>query len=384
MSNVLVIGTGGCGGKLADTFMSILDKKVGIKNTYGLALVNSHIDEMLLMPHSRVDVNCLAIDGNGTGGERKKAKESIVLNKSRCLNFFKERIGVVNYQSAILLCSADGGFGSGSIPTISSVLKLINKEMKVMVVSAMPKISENKLRLGNACELSKDLIELRAKNVINNVLFLDNNKMNEETTFNTQAMNTLIDSLELHGGGVDQTDMFKINTAGFYKIILPLDHHFNSVASSLDNTINNSVFVVPDELKSRENNQLIECTHLGAIFNKEYFNKEEWKSIFYASQIDKSDYAVAHPKENPNPKSMIVASGFSLPDSFLNMIKSQYVSLVNKEKNKKKADSTFTFDMDFEDDSVFETGFDNEDNNENEMSALDLREALDDDFWDNI
>ena len=170
MSNILTIGTGGCGNKLLESFLTILDNYEGLQSTYDGLFVNSNINEMSKLSHFNAQMNGLCISGNGTGRSPKKAKESIKLKRSKISNFFASRIN--NYEIVNMFSSADGGFGNGSITIISNIIRRLNPTVAINLLIAIPKISSRKASLENTLDLYEDILKLREKGIINSILFM--------------------------------------------------------------------------------------------------------------------------------------------------------------------------------------------------------------------
>lgn len=312
MSNILTIGTGGCGNKLLESFLTILDNYNGLQSTYDSLFINSNINEMSKLSHFNSSINGLCINGNGTGRNPKKAKESIRYDKSKIYNYLASRID--NYDVVNIFSSADGGFGNGSITIICNILKALKPNVDINLLIAIPKISSRKASLENTLDLYEDILKLRENSIINSILFIDNDKMVDEDTFNEKVCNLYLESIELGNGALDSNDSNLVNSAKGYKVILELSNGFRTMQSAIDNSIKLSPFVTP----SRYN-----CTHLGAVLIEEDFSKNEAINIFNPKDFDKADYG---------NKNIIVLGGCQLPNEHMNNLKKALDEIDNEDK----------------------------------------------------
>ena len=82
--NLLSIGLGGTGNKLLNVFMQLDSTKDGI-------FINSNVNEMKNLSECN-DNNRLTIRGNGTGRNRKKAKESLKKDKDKIIDYLSDKI----------------------------------------------------------------------------------------------------------------------------------------------------------------------------------------------------------------------------------------------------------------------------------------------------
>ena len=352
MSNILTIGTGGCGNKLLESFLTILDNYEGLQSTYDGLFVNSNINEMSKLSHFNAQMNGLCISGNGTGRSPKKAKESIKLKRSKISNFFASRIN--NYEVVNIFSSADGGFGNGSITIMSNIIKRLKPNIDINLLIAMPKISSRKASLENALDLYEDILKLKEKDIINSILFIDNDKMVSEDVFNEEVCRLYIESIELGNGALDSNDSKLVNSANGYKVILELNNDMRTMQKAVDNSISNSPFVTPSNFK---------CTHLGAVIVEEDFNKNEAINMFNPKDFDKTDYG---------NKNIIVLGGCQLPNEHMNNLKNALEELDNEDR--------------IDEEIVFEGRRKDNKNvsqvKEKVMTKQSLRDMLNDDFWD--
>ena len=352
MGNILTIGTGGCGNKLLESFLTALDNYDGLRSTYDGLFVNSNVNEMSKLLHFNSSINGLCINGNGTGRNPKKAKESIKFDRSKISNFFAVRIK--NYEVVNIFSSADGGFGNGSITIMSNIIKRLKPNIDINLLIAMPKISSRKASLENALDLYEDILELKEKGIINSILFIDNDKMVSEDVFNEEVCRLYIESIELGNGALDSNDSKLVNSADGYKVILELNNDMRTMQKAVDNSISNSPFVTPSSFK---------CTHLGAVIVEEDFNKNEAINMFNPKDFDKTDYG---------NKNIIVLGGCQLPNEHMNNLKNALEELDNEDR----VDEEIVFEGRRKDNrNVSQV-------KEKVMTKQSLRDMLNDDFWD--
>ena len=151
MNNTLVIGTGGCGNKLMNVFISLLNNRDELHASYDGIFVNSNKNEMEILDNCDLQRNALVINGDGTGRNASKAKKSIALDRVKVMNYFARIID--KYQSAIIMTSLDGGFGNGSIDIITKILKQLNPDIKIFLLGASAKLKSKKISLENTLSL---------------------------------------------------------------------------------------------------------------------------------------------------------------------------------------------------------------------------------------
>lgn len=353
MSNILNIGTGGAGNKLLEAFLNEIDIYEGLQSTYDGLYINSNVNEMSKLEHFSASLNGLLINGNGTGRNPIKAKESIKLEKSKISNYFANRIG--NYDIVNILSSADGGFGNGSISIITNIIRRLNKDIKINLLIAYPKTTSRKSSLENCLNLYSDILKLKNNEIINSILFIDNDKMKDENEFNKKVMKLYLESMELGSGELDSNDSKLINSASGYKQILSLDIEYkNNLQLAVDKAFNDSPFI---------NSKSYKCTHIGAILEEDCFKKEEIVDIFTARDFDKIDYG---------NKNIIVVGGCKMPTEHMNTLKN-ILQDIDDEFNLEE--DTFIFSNNSINKSVTKKS--------SEVAPKkSLRDLMDDDFWD--
>ena len=358
--NIINIGTGGCGNKLLDTFMDLLNNPDNVlQSIYDGVFVNSNINEMKRLKHYNASINGLSINGNGTGKNQDVAQESISKDRSKFINFFANKAD--NYDVASIFLAGGGGFGAGSIITLTNVLKQMNPKLAINLVVAMPSLSEGKTSIGNALKLHSKITKLRVQGVVNSYQYIDNDRMRDEDTFNRECMKSILDSYELQEGAVDISDTKVINTAGKYKVVLPLIDKFKSLVDAVDQSIDNSNFVIPSNL---------DCSYLGGIFVKGEYDKEEWKDLFKVKKWGKTDYGT---------KNMIVLGGVSSPDEYIQTLQEAYDNMKDEEID--DHEEIFEFNENTSKPQGRVNGIKNKEKEEPEVTKKSLRDMMNADFW---
>lgn len=363
MSNILMIATGGCGGKLLETGLTYIEKTVGLYNVYSGIFMNSNKEEMQILNHYNSS-NGLVIDGGGSGRNRDIAKASLIADRSKFINYILNKIGDKDF--VYIMTSGDGGFGNGTVLTISKFIRQISPHIGIGILAAMPKKNSRRKSLENACMLHEEIESAIASEnervekelaegmnpseialpYINSVQYIDNNKQaSSEDQFNKKVMKLLIDSFELRCGQVDERDMLLVNSAQGYKVILPIDDSYRKLSTATEKAIESSPFVLPDDFyKADEDGSLsllepISCSRIGATFDEDSFDKEMLNKILLATDLDKIDY-------NKEGKNLIIAGGLCFPRKHmynLNIALMELDEMVDKKKEDEKSDKRFEF-----------------------------------------
>lgn len=351
MNNTLVIGTGGCGNKLLNTFMELLAERDDIHAIYDCVFVNSNKNEMEILDYCDLQKNALTINGDGTGRNREKAKESIASDRVNVMNYFSRIID--KYQSAIIMTSCDGGFGSGSITLLTKVLKQLNPNIKIFLLGASAKLTSKRMSLENTLSLYEDVKTLLKQDILDSYLFIDNDKMKDEETFNIIAMTQFLDSLELGVEALDSNDSLLVNFAKGYKMILPLSNKEKTVKEAIDNAINDSPFVIPNKTKG---------THIYGTYNPDDFSEESILSEYVITDFDK----LVVSEDN-----FIVLNGFANPDKHMSTINTALEMLdIDDEEDEENEEFTFAKKKSKIDKKV-----------EPKNKKQRLRSLMNDDFW---
>lgn len=353
MNNTLLIGTGGCGDKLLDTFITLLNNRDNLHGSYDGVFINSNKNEMEILDNCDLQKNALTINGDGTGRNREKAKESIASDRVKVMNYFGRIID--KYQSIVIMTSCDGGFGSGSVPLICKVLKQLNPEVKIFLLGASAKLSSKKMSLDNTLSLYNDIKELKDRSFVDSYLFIDNDKMDNEEEFNKRTMSLFLDSLELGEESLDSNDSLLVNFATGYKMILPLSSKFKTVREAIDDAMTKSPFVLPSRTK---------CTHIYGTYNESDYTMQDVLQEYTITDFDKLV---------SSDNNFIVMNGFGNPDKHMATINTAYELLCNESQEEDGSEEDFVFNKN----KTESKNTKSEPKNKKQR----LRSMMDDSFW---
>ena len=391
MSRRLLIGSGGCGGKLNNTILTIMDERTGIANEYDALFMNANQTEMEKLSHYRLDKNSLLIDGQGTGKKRERGKSLISDDSSKIYNKLESRIK--NYNAVTIFLSADGGFGSSSIVTLSKMLKTLKNDMIIELAIAVPDKKSPALSLKNSCETYHDLqllmtIEKDPEKyedfmifddedyaieipLIDSFICLDNSEIEKqqidknlkasieeqeeltedeikrlldpETIFNFKAMDLYLKSIDLHSGAVDPVDVLEAHKEVGYKVILPLKDGHEAIEEAIDEAIAESPFIIPNEFEKSIDGSKISCQGIVGYLDRNCYQIEDLKNVFDCQNFVKLEYLEDYEKAE-GVGGFIVLTGVKPPTEYINTLK-QALQTMMSENQRKDVAVDFEFDM---------------------------------------
>lgn len=315
MSNILTIGTGGCGNKLLDTQLSILDKSMNIQNSHDGLFINSNRNELQCLPHYHSEFNALVINGAGTGRNKTIGKNSIKREKSKFSNYFATRIEP--YEIVNIISSMDGGFGSSSIEMLCRVLKMIKPQVNINLLMAVPKLDSSKKALENTLDTYKEIVKL--KDLIKSVTFIDNDKMEKEEEFNRKTMELFLDSFETCEGSIDSNDLARVASSNGYRIPLTFDLSSSNLVEGIKRSLSRNPFIIPSSLEMIGRTR-VTCSHLAGLVNKECLDKEDWKDGFIVTDFDKVEYG---------SNNLLVVGGLPMPVDKMTLLEVSIKDLSN-------------------------------------------------------
>lgn len=322
MNKILLIGAGGCGGRLVDA--GILQHKKSVyndsENVYSTAIINSNSREMERLDCYAGADNALAVTGGGSARNKDDARASIMKESESFTRFLYQRIKSCN--SVLILVGAAGGFGSAAAPAIANFIRSLDSEIFINMVAVMPEKTSNEKEFINASTFINDMQALlgltdktKGHPIINSYMYVNNNMMGDKgkDKFNAQIMKLVVESMELKGNvDLDQKDMLNINGAVGYKVILPLSSGLE-MKDAINYSIDHSIFYMPDELKNKDFSNPIECKSLGVTLCEEDYSLQEVNNFFKVnSGLKKVDYG------NSN---FIVSTGLLQPKGYIDELK---------------------------------------------------------------
>ena len=364
-NKILLIGAGKTGNCLLDEMLNHDKRYVGL-------MINSALGDMEKLPNFNLCQSYLIPGVNGTGRDRKIGAQYI---KDRGESIIDTIAKYKQSTVAVFFTSVDGGTGSGATPLLIKALKKPFPDKKVILVAAMPRLSENKDSLENAKGFWNDLVDLRKKGLVDSVYLIDNNKRRTFDEINKEATKALDSAFSLNsydiGGDIDQNDSMKVNTASGYNFIMELSDKYTRLEDSIDQSIKDSVFMLPTSY---------ECDYMGAVLPKGIYDISELKSKFEVYNTDYCGFS--------QNKGLIVLSGLAIPKEGIELIQIALndLEIRNSKRIKGNDDDLYV--------KVTKDKIDNEykkESLENKYSKLvssttpssdTLSEILDSDFWD--
>lgn len=268
MRRVTLVGIGECGGRLVDSAIEILRKnKIRHNNIYEPFFIDCDKKTMNLKNWNKY--NSLIVGNESSFSDRKKAIALLKNNvnfKSYIYHSFRNELN----DTICLIASSSGGFGSGSILEIAREIRKINSTSAINLIIVLPdkkNITEidikNTLRLNYEIEttLKYEQIKDYCTNLysdnqptINSVMYVDNSKKKIRKTYddyNIEVMNLVIKCYEIQKNNIDNAYVHEVNKALGYKILLQLSNNKNWI-DAIEEEVNNSPFIFPDELYNRD------------------------------------------------------------------------------------------------------------------------------------
>ena len=344
MNDLLSIGLGGCGNKLLNAFMQLDSTKDGI-------FINSNINEMKNLSECNND-NRLAIRGNGSGRNRRKAKESLKNDIDKIADYLMEKIQL--YTQFQLLCSGDGGFGSSSVGIIAKIIRISKPDALIKIVSTFPKSNSRKLSIENQLDFYNEILQLKKDGVINSIVLIDNDKMNNEEEFNRRCMSILLKSYDMTFNQIDESDLAITNFANGYTIPIEISDKGETLERAIETAVNNSPFLIPNNLK---------CSHMLGILQKEVYDKDELLEIIKVKEFDKTEYGYSN---------FVLLGGCKIPSNYFRKLEDELEILDEEDDDEEE----------FMVKSIFRNRKESEDIPKNAIAnKKQLREMLDDDFF---
>ena len=342
-NNILTIGTGGCGNKLLNCFIDILNVSE-VNNNYDNLFMNSNKNEMLPLENFDPKVNGLIVGGNGTGRNKTLGKQSIEKDKSKILNSLSRIIDI--YDAVNVIFSMDGGFGSSSIGILSYYLRQLKPDLKINLLAIAPKLDSSEEALKNTLTTYSEILKLLgftgSKNIVNGITIVDNEMMKNdvaEDEFNKEVMQLYLDSFECVDGGLDTNDQIKVANANGYRLPIVLDDRIPKLNSAIDISLNGSPFMLPSSFDNIFNgDNKILCSHLAGVLDSEVYNIDDWRNIFRVKNFDK----VVDGELN-----FLVLGGLPMPTEKIDLYK-----LALKELQDIEINHTEEFNCGFNDDEI--------------------------------
>lgn len=352
-SELLVIGCGGCGNNLIDTFMGLDPRYTGI-------FANTNMAEMETLENFDIERRCFYIpNADGTGKERKLAEKYI---KTEFPKFVEQIVKFTNQKYVIFMASLDGGTGSKSITMLSRLAKRYCPEKSINIIATFPTMNEGQKSYENTIETWNELMDLKKKGIIDSFQFIDNNKC-DERQINRVTMEELDDSFNIVGGKIDSSDLEKAQISKGYKVFLKLDGNVKDTDYAIDKAIKNSFYYMPDNF---------ECDVLLGSINVNSHNIRKIKEKFKAFDITKFS-------EVEEGDSFIILGGCEMPTEPIQLI-DECLSDIKKRKEERVVQNDLVVKTERKEKEV---AVSREAKTSSKLSSKDLKAMQNDDsFWD--
>lgn len=361
---VLILGNGMCGNRLLSKLLQKDGRYTGI-------FCNASMPDMEKLPKLDIERNVFYIpNATGTGKNPELASKYIKEEVQKLIDM------IAKYplqDTIIIIASADGGFGNGSVkPVVTAIKGAIKRgilpEKSINIVGVLPSLNEGKVAFQNTISFWNDLIYLRGKKLIDSIQFIDNNKRKTLKEINECAIEELDYALGFQADTIDETDSKRINTEKGYKFLMKLDKKYRSIDDAIDNAIKSSVFVQPSNY---------DCKYLGISVKEEDFCAEDLKNKFDTLEVPYCGY---NDEEN-----LILLSGLSLPKEPIEIIEMALKDIENKEKEKANEDEDSLFinvKKDKDENISKEKNSKSKKEVKSTVSSKELNDLFDENFWD--
>lgn len=321
-SKVLNVGIGQCGGILANE-MKLKDRR------YTNLFINSSEGDLSGLETVDMETNVfLYSGGDGSGSNREKAKKYIINDSARLHSTLQK---YSQFQFANVYYSTDGGTGSGSIVGFVSMARQALPNMIINLIGVLPNLKEDNRKLKNSLECINDLA--RIENIVNNMMFINNNKGKTYKEINDRATTDLNNLYNMIGhdeiGSIDENNLTNVIKSKGYGVILNLPTGYSNYEEAIKTAKNNSIFAIPDNLY---------CEY-GAIYvNKGLYNPSKLIEKFEA---DETIYRTYGDKFN-----MITLGGCEIPTQDIQDIQDTLKERELRKSNEKRNRGFETLNID--------------------------------------
>lgn len=287
-SEILALGCGGCGNNQLDTLLKLDKRYTGI-------FFNTNMREMEGLETFDNVRRCFYIpNADGTGKNRKLTEGYLKVEAPK----FAEMISKFTIQKYLtMFSSCNGGTGSKAVTMLPRLVKRISPDKKIGLMATFPSINETDIDFENTLEFWNEMINEHEKGFIDNLMFIDNNKINSEREINELALESYDSIFDVVKGKIDSSDLSRVLKEKGYNVILRLDNTVRNTSSAIDKAIDDSVFFIPENL---------ECEVLVATVNTNLFSVEKIKEKIPA-------YSFSKINETTEGDTIIVLGGCEVP-----------------------------------------------------------------------
>lgn len=355
-SKILALGLGGCGNAQLSEFLELDKRYTGI-------FMNTNMSEMENLKHFDKDRRCFYVpNADGCGADRNLSEAYIKEEAPK----FAEMIKKFTQQDTILMfASMDGGTGSKAMTMMALMIKKICPEKSINLIPTIPSLDATIVSFDNTMDTWNEIVDLKKHKIIDSIMFIDNNKKEDEKEINRLAMKELDLGISISENNVDTKDSLRAHTCLGYKVILNLDNSIDDLLKSVDFAIAKSMFYVPEKL---------ECNILvGKINNK--FSKKEIEDEFQGYDFRKINTIDSNSKDKI--KNMLILGGCDMPREAIDLIKEA------KKDIEKRKNSRLSEDIDdLKIRTVKKEKFEKFEQTNSKMESDEINDLFnDDDFW---
>lgn len=351
-SEILALGCGGCGNNQLDSLLKLDKRYTGI-------FFNTNMREMENLKTFDKDRRCFYIpNADGTGKDRTLTEGYLKIEAPK----FAEMVSKFTIQKYItMFSSGNGGTGSKAVVMLPKLIKKISPDKIIGLMATFPSINETDIDFQNAIDFWNEMIDQYDKGFIDNLMFIDNNKLNSEQAINESALKDYNNMFEVVAGKVDSSDLSRVFKEKGYNVILKLDRKIRNTSDAIDKAIDDSVFYVPENL---------ECEVLVATVNTNDFNVSEIKNKI-------PSYSFSKINETTEGDTIIVLGGCDIPTEPIELVQEALDELKAKARTKREKRANLKVATK----TIYNTV--KEEQTSTTLSSKDLNEMFaDDSFWD--
>lgn len=352
--DVLGLGCGGCGNNLLNTFLDIDKRYTGI-------FMNTNMSEMENLKHFDKERRSFYIANADGSGKNRDLTEIYIKEEAPK---FADMILKFPQKYVIMFTSGNGGTGSKAVIMLTKLIKQKLKSNKsINLIATFPSLDESEIDFQNTIDFWNEVLELKNKNLIDSIQFIDNDKPLSEEEINIRAMRLLDASIDMIEGKLDTTDIDRVHESKGYKVTLELDNDIKDINKAIDKAIESSIYFMPSNF---------DCTCMVGNINGESFNEKEIKSKFDIYDFNKFN-------TNSDGRSILVLGGCDMPTEAIDLIQ---MALKNTREKKRQRVAKQDIFVEVKDNSIKQKTK-SEETYESKISSKDLNDMFNDDsFWD--
>lgn len=315
-SDMLLIGSGGCGNNQ-------LDEILNRSKRYNGLFFNTNMREMETLKNFDKDRMCFYIpSADGTGKDRDLTERYI---KEEGAKFAEVVSGFRNVDYVTILSSANGGTGSKAAIEFPAMIRRIMAVKGVNLITTFPSLDESYMDFNNTIDYWNELMDEIDDGSINNVTFIDNNKCKEKE-INEKLASGLEDLFNIAKGNLDNSDLAHYFEAEGYNISFKLNSDIHNIKDAINKAMDDSIFYALDEFEKK-----IHCETLLAVINTKYHDVEELKKTVVGRTFKKI-------KEVTEGDSFIALGGCDIPTYPRDIIRDALKDLKLQKRRRKNID----------------------------------------------